>query len=136
MITLPSIVPADRACGEEAQRILDRKTKPTGSLGELEHLVVRIAAARSKANPEPLRAAIVLAAADHGYADENVSAYPAEVTGQMLANISAGGAAVSEGVRVAASIPDPITQACTRPSAVTVSGRRASTRPAARAGPR
>ena len=95
MITLPSIVPADRACGEEAQRILDRKTKPTGSLGELEHLVVRIAAARSKANPEPLRAAIVLAAADHGYADENVSAYPAEVTGQMLANISAGGAAVN-----------------------------------------
>jgi len=95
MITLPSIVPADRACGEEAQHVLDRKTKPTGSLGELEHLVVRIAAARSKANPEPLRAAIVLAAADHGYADENVSAYPAEVTGQMLANISAGGAAVN-----------------------------------------
>ena len=95
MIILPSIVPADRACGEAAQRILDRKTKPTGSLGELEQLVVLIAAARRTPAPEPLRAAIVLAAADHGYADENVSAYPAEVTGQMLANISAGGAAVN-----------------------------------------
>jgi nicotinate-nucleotide--dimethylbenzimidazole phosphoribosyltransferase len=95
MITLPSIASADRACGEEAQSILDGKTKPTGSLGELEHLAVRIAAARRTSKLEPLRAAIVLAAADHGYADENVSAYPAEVTAQMLANISAGGAAVN-----------------------------------------
>jgi nicotinate-nucleotide--dimethylbenzimidazole phosphoribosyltransferase len=95
MITIPAIRSADKACGDEAQRRLDRKTKPTGSLGELERLVVRIASARRTADLEPLRAAIVLAAGDHGYAEERVSAYPAEVTVQMLANISAGGAAVS-----------------------------------------
>jgi nicotinate-nucleotide--dimethylbenzimidazole phosphoribosyltransferase len=95
MITIPAIRPADGACGDEAQRRLDRKTKPTGSLGELERLVVRIAAARRTADLEPLRAAIVLAAGDHGYVEERVSAYPAEVTVQMLANISAGGAAVN-----------------------------------------
>jgi nicotinate-nucleotide--dimethylbenzimidazole phosphoribosyltransferase len=67
MITIPAIRPADGACGDEAQRRLDRKTKPTGSLGELERLVVRIAAARRTADLEPLRAAIVLAAGDHGY---------------------------------------------------------------------
>ncbi|HEX5469531.1 MAG TPA: nicotinate-nucleotide--dimethylbenzimidazole phosphoribosyltransferase [Gaiellaceae bacterium] len=92
---MPAIAPADRGCCEEARRRLDRKTKPTGSLGELERLVVRIAGARSTADLEPLRAAIVLAAADHGYAAENVSAYPPEVTTQMLANISAGGAAIN-----------------------------------------
>jgi nicotinate-nucleotide--dimethylbenzimidazole phosphoribosyltransferase len=95
MITVPAILPADRACGDEAQRRLDRKTKPTGSLGELEGIVVRIAAARRTADLEPLRSAIVLAAGDHGYADEQVSAYPAEVTVQMLTNISTGGAAVN-----------------------------------------
>ncbi len=95
MIALPAIAPADPASGEEAERRLDRKTKPTGSLGELERLVVRIAAARRTADLEPLRAAIVLAAGDHGYAAENVSAYPAEVTTQMLANIVAGGAAIN-----------------------------------------
>jgi nicotinate-nucleotide--dimethylbenzimidazole phosphoribosyltransferase len=95
MIAVPAIAPADPAFGADAQRLLDRKTKPTGSLGELERLVVRIAAARRTVDVQPLRAAIVLAAADHGYAAENVSAYPAEVTSQMLANISAGGAAVN-----------------------------------------
>lgn len=95
MIALPTIEPLNQAFGEEAQRRLDRKTKPTGSLGELEHLIVRIAAARRTAALEPLRAAIVLAAGDHGYAAERVSAYPAEVTSQMLANIAAGGAAIN-----------------------------------------
>ena len=95
MITLPAIAPADVSCGEEAQRRLDCKTKPTGSLGELERLVVRVAAATGTPDLEPLPAALVVAAADHGYAAENVSAYPAEVTGQMLANIAAGGAAVN-----------------------------------------
>jgi len=94
-VIVPEIVGADPAVGEEALRRLDRKTKPTGSLGELEHLVVRIAAARATAELAPLPAAIVLAAADHGYAEENVSAYPAEVTRQMLQNISAGGAAIN-----------------------------------------
>jgi nicotinate-nucleotide--dimethylbenzimidazole phosphoribosyltransferase len=75
-----------------AQDELDRKTKPRGSLGRLEELAVRIDAIRGR---EPLRAVIVVAAADHGVAAEGVSAYPQEVTRQMVANFAGGGAAVS-----------------------------------------
>jgi nicotinate-nucleotide--dimethylbenzimidazole phosphoribosyltransferase len=74
---------------------LDAKTKPRGSLGRLEELVCVVAAIRGTATPGALAAAVVLAAADHGVAAEGVSAYPQEVTGQMVANIAAGGAAVS-----------------------------------------
>jgi nicotinate-nucleotide--dimethylbenzimidazole phosphoribosyltransferase len=78
----------------EAQALLDAKTKPRGSLGRLEELAVRIATVFGTAQPEPVRAAIVVAAADHGYAEEGVSAYPSEVTRQMLANFERGGAAI------------------------------------------
>jgi nicotinate-nucleotide--dimethylbenzimidazole phosphoribosyltransferase len=89
------IEPVDRAAGDAAQHALDRKTKPRGSLGELERLACRVAAIRRTAFPGRLRAAVVLAAGDHGYAARGVSAYPQEVTGQMLANFVAGGAAVN-----------------------------------------
>ena len=92
---IPPIRPVDPAAGREAQARLDAKTKPQGSLGELEGLVMRIAAARATADLRPLRAAIVVAAGDHGYAAEGVSAYPQAVTGQMLANFAAGGAAIN-----------------------------------------
>jgi nicotinate-nucleotide--dimethylbenzimidazole phosphoribosyltransferase len=84
----------DAAAAAEAQRALDAKTKPRGSLGRLEELAVRIAGIRGTATPGRLRAAIVVAAADHGVAAQGVSAYPQEVTRQMLANFDAGGAAV------------------------------------------
>jgi nicotinate-nucleotide--dimethylbenzimidazole phosphoribosyltransferase len=77
-----------------ARAALDAKTKPRGSLGRLEDLAVRVAAIRGTAHPGRLRAAIVLAAADHGVAACGVSAYPQEVTGQMLANFASGGAAI------------------------------------------
>jgi len=89
------IGPVDAAAGRAAQDVLDRKTKPRGSLGELEALACRIGAIRGKASPGRLRPAVVLAAGDHGYAARGVSAYPQEVTGQMLANFAAGGAAVN-----------------------------------------
>ena len=95
MSLIPAIPPVDDAAGREAQARLDAKTKPRGSLGELEPLVVRIAAARGTADVGPLEAAIVVAAGDHGYAEEAVSAYPQAVTGQMLANFAAGGAAIN-----------------------------------------
>jgi nicotinate-nucleotide--dimethylbenzimidazole phosphoribosyltransferase len=95
MVALPAIPRADRTAGEAARRRLDRKTKPTGSLGRLEDLVVRVAAARATDDLEPFRTALVLAAGDHGYTAEGVSAYPAEVTVQMLANIATGGAAIN-----------------------------------------
>ncbi len=71
---------------------LDAKTKPRGSLGRLEDLAVRATAAGARA--DTWRPAIVVAAADHGVARQGVSAYPQEVTRQMLATFAAGGAAV------------------------------------------
>ena len=73
---------------------LDAKTKPRGSLGRLEDLAVRIAEIRGTPSPGQLRAAVVVAAGDHGVAAHGVSAYPPEVTAQMLANFAAGGAAI------------------------------------------
>ncbi|HET6696574.1 MAG TPA: nicotinate-nucleotide--dimethylbenzimidazole phosphoribosyltransferase [Gaiellaceae bacterium] len=92
---LARIGPVDAAAGRAAQDALDRKTKPRGSLGELERLACRMAAIRGTASPGRLRSGVVLAAGDHGYAARGVSAYPQEVTGQMLANFAAGGAAVN-----------------------------------------
>ena len=89
------IRPLDSDVVRGAQAALDQKTKPRGSLGRLEELAAQIAAVRGTVALEPLRAAIVVAAADHGVAAEGVSAYPQEVTRQMLANFAAGGAAVS-----------------------------------------
>jgi nicotinate-nucleotide--dimethylbenzimidazole phosphoribosyltransferase len=77
-----------------AQARLDAKTKPRGSLGRLEKLACRIAAIRGTPTPGRLEATVVVAAADHGVAAEGVSAYPQEVTRQMLANFESGGAAV------------------------------------------
>jgi nicotinate-nucleotide--dimethylbenzimidazole phosphoribosyltransferase len=80
---------------DAARRALEAKTKPRGSLGRLEELAVRLAAITGELDPRPLRPVIVVAAADHGVAAEGVSAYPQEVTRQMLANFAGGGAAVS-----------------------------------------
>jgi nicotinate-nucleotide--dimethylbenzimidazole phosphoribosyltransferase len=79
---------------EETQRALDAKTKPRGSLGRLEELACTIAGIRGTAAPGRLRSVVVVVAADHGVAVEGVSAYPQEVTRQMLANFHAGGSAV------------------------------------------
>jgi nicotinate-nucleotide--dimethylbenzimidazole phosphoribosyltransferase len=79
----------------ETQRVFDRKTKPRGSLGALEELAVRIGALQGVAVPTRPECAIVVAAADHGVAAEGVSAYPQEVTAQMVANFAAGGAAIN-----------------------------------------
>src|SRR5436190_9284489 len=85
----------------ETQRAFDRKTKPRGSLGGLEDLAVRIGALQGVAVPARPECAIVVAAADHGVAAQGVSAYPQEVTAQMLANFESGGAAVCVLARLA-----------------------------------
>src|SRR5437868_11517150 len=79
---------------DEARRAYDTKTKPRGSLGRLEDLGCRLAEIRGFV-PARLDAAIVVAAGDHGVAAEGVSAYPQEVTAQMVANFAAGGAAIN-----------------------------------------
>jgi nicotinate-nucleotide--dimethylbenzimidazole phosphoribosyltransferase len=93
--TIDAIVPPDAAVAAAVRRALDAKTKPRGSLGRLEELAARVAAARGTASPGRLRPAVVVAAADHGVAVQGVSAYPQEVTRQMLATFAAGGAAIS-----------------------------------------
>ncbi|MEA2621065.1 MAG: nicotinate-nucleotide--dimethylbenzimidazole phosphoribosyltransferase [Chloroflexota bacterium] len=74
---------------------LDRLTKPPGSLGRLEALVIQLAGITGRADAPVGARAIVVAAADHGVAQRGVSAYPAEVTAQMVANFVAGGAAIN-----------------------------------------
>ena len=88
------IGPVDVEAREAAQAALDAKAKPRGSLGALEELAARVAGIRGTAAPGRLDAAVVLAAGDHGYARHGVSAYPAEVTGQMLTSFAGGRAAV------------------------------------------
>lgn len=92
--TLARIEAADTGVRGKTQRALDSKTKPRGSLGRLEELACTIAAIRGTVEPGRLQAAVVVAAADHGVACEGVSAYPQEVTRQMLDNFAAGGSAV------------------------------------------
>src|SRR6476659_63862 len=85
------VVPVDAAAAESAQRLLDAKTKPRRSLGRLEDLVCQLAAIRGGAVPmRPEKKVIVVMGGDHG-----VSAYPQEVTGQMLLNCARGGAAIN-----------------------------------------
>jgi nicotinate-nucleotide--dimethylbenzimidazole phosphoribosyltransferase len=70
-------------------------TKPHGALGRLEDLACWFAARQGRSIPAPLVAAITVFAADHGVAARGVSAYPSEVTAQMVANFARGGAAIN-----------------------------------------
>ncbi|MGA2412509.1 MAG: nicotinate-nucleotide--dimethylbenzimidazole phosphoribosyltransferase [Candidatus Binataceae bacterium] len=93
--TLAAIVPPDQSAADEAHRRLDALTKPRGSLGGLEEAVRRYAAIRHDPEARAGRCAITLFAADHGIAEEGVSAYPQAVTLEMVRNIASGGAAIS-----------------------------------------
>ena len=90
-----AVGPLDAEAMTATQRHLDRLTKPPGSLGRLEELVVTLAGITGRVDPPVGQRAIVVAAADHGVASRGVSAYPAEVTPQMVANFVAGGAAIN-----------------------------------------
>ncbi|HEV7536056.1 MAG TPA: nicotinate-nucleotide--dimethylbenzimidazole phosphoribosyltransferase, partial [Acidimicrobiia bacterium] len=70
-------------------------TKPPGSLGRLEALAIQLAGITGRADAPVNARAIVVAAADHGVAQRGVSAYPPEVTAQMVANFCTGGAAIN-----------------------------------------
>jgi nicotinate-nucleotide--dimethylbenzimidazole phosphoribosyltransferase len=92
---LAGVGPLDAEAMAAAQHHLDRLTKPPGSLGLLEEIVVRLAGITGSPKSPVDRRAIVIAAADHGVARRSVSAYPSDVTAQMVANFVAGGAAVN-----------------------------------------
>jgi len=78
-----------------ARAHLDMLTKPLGSLGMLEDIATQIVSIRREDFAEPLRKAVYVFAADHGIAAEGVSAYPSEVTRQMVLNFIARGAAIN-----------------------------------------
>ncbi len=71
-------------------------TKPAGSLGRLEEIVEWLAAWQGSSSPRAERIQIIVFAANHGIAAHGVSAYPSEVTLQMVANFTAGGAAINQ----------------------------------------
>lgn len=85
----------NEAAGAAAFARQGQLTKPPGSLGQLEHIAVRLAEMQGVERPSVDRAAIVIYAADHGIAAENVSAFPQAVTGEMVKNFARGGAAIN-----------------------------------------
>ena len=101
---LAAIKPANLDVEKAAKLRLDNLTKPLGSLGRLEEIAAKYAAARGDVMAKVERPAIVTFGGDHGVADIGVSAFPKEVSVQMAANIAAGGAGVSVLARHAGAI--------------------------------
>lgn len=80
---------------EETQKRLDNLTKPLGSLGRLEEIAKQVVAITGKKNPVLKNKVIITMAGDHGVVEEGVSAYPKEVTPQMVYNFLRGGAGIN-----------------------------------------
>ncbi|APC08241.1 nicotinate-nucleotide--dimethylbenzimidazole phosphoribosyltransferase [Neomoorella thermoacetica] len=93
--TLQRIKPLDARAMAKAQAHLDELTKPPGSLGALEDIARRLAGIRGEVPRRLSRKAHILMAGDHGVVAEGVSAFPQEVTPQMVFNFSRGGAAIN-----------------------------------------
>ncbi len=89
------LAPLDEAAMAAAWARQDTLTKPQGSLGRLEELSIKLAGIFGEATPVIKRKAIIVAAGDHGVVAEGVSAYPQEVTPQMVLNFLGGGAAIN-----------------------------------------
>jgi nicotinate-nucleotide--dimethylbenzimidazole phosphoribosyltransferase len=122
-LVLDAVAPLDTAAMEEAAARLDRLTKPPGSLGQLETLIIALAGITGRRDATVDRRVIVVAAGDHGVTRQGVSAYPTDVTAQMVTNFVAGGAAINvlgawAGVRlvvVDAGVASPIADGASDP---------------------
>ncbi|MFP5346492.1 MAG: nicotinate-nucleotide--dimethylbenzimidazole phosphoribosyltransferase [Actinomycetes bacterium] len=98
--TLAAVAPADPAVVAQAQERQQDLLKPTGSLGALERLAVRLAGSTGRCPPQADHPAVAVFAADHGVCARGVTAWPQQVTAQMVAAVLSGGAAVNVLARV------------------------------------
>ncbi len=92
---ITKIQPLDESAMQAARQRQDRLTKPKGSLGKLEALSVQIAGITHQATPILRHKVVTVMAGDHGVTRQGVSAYPQEVTPQMVLNFLSGGAAIN-----------------------------------------
>src|SRR5512147_218552 len=95
MSNLPAIPPLFEDVLSQARARQAQLTKPAGSLGQLEDLSIQLAAITGQLRPSLTHKAVIVMAGDHGVAREGVSAYPSEVTPQMVLNFLHGGAAIN-----------------------------------------
>src|SRR5687768_3947977 len=92
---IKAIKPLDESAMRAARARQDTLTKPRGSLGRLEELSIQLAGMKADPLPSVERKAVIVMAADHGVTLEGVSAYPVDVTRQMVLNFLRGGAAIN-----------------------------------------
>lgn len=92
---LETVQQPDLDTKQQAEQHQLQLTKPTGALGDLELIAVKLASLQSNAHPQVSHPWITVFAGDHGVVEENISAYPQAVTRQMLQNFTTGGAAIS-----------------------------------------
>jgi len=93
--TIAGIKPLDKKATEQARIRQDSLTKPRGSLGQLETLSIQVAGIKGNLRPRIVHKVIFTLAGDHGVTKEGVSAYPSEVTPQMVYNFLRGGAGIN-----------------------------------------
>lgn len=89
------IFPLDRRLAPALQARIDAKTKPLGALGRIETLALQLGLIQHTTEPQIRAPQMLVFAADHGAARAGISAYPQDVTWQMVENFLAGGAAIN-----------------------------------------